>query len=571
MKRSQELSSRLACLLFVGLLASCVAADDPDLTTGVDDAELQLSGAAFDHGTIALTTEGLIRGVVTETAREFRGIPYATPPVGDRRWRPPQRPARRAGVLDATQFANHCPQNAGTFGRASDTEDCLFLNVFAPRGRGTDRARFGLRPVMVWIHGGGLTAGESGVFDAARLVGQGDVVVVTINYRLGVLGFLAHPALTAESADQASGNYGLMDQQEALRWVRRNILLFGGDPSRVTIFGESAGGLSVHAHLVSPSAHGLFHRAIVQSGAYQLTQPSLASGELAGAAFASGAGCADQSASCLRALSVAQVLATQTAVSRGTTAVVDGKLLPRSMTAAFATGQFNRVPVIEGSNRDESRLFVGINELLSGPLPAAAYPAAVQATLGIPAAAVPPILAQYPLTAYPSPGLALSAVATDVTFACSARFAAQQLSRFVPTFAYEFNDARAPQPILPPVSFPYGSYHGAEIQYLFSIPQIVPTPPLDADQQQLSAAMIEAWATFARTGRPSASGAPWPRFQAEGDTLLSLVPPQPRPESGFAAFHKCAFWDALRAVPEPRRPTPSGGSTAIATMTASRR
>jgi para-nitrobenzyl esterase len=229
--------------------------------------------------------------------------------------------------------------------------------------------------------------------------------------------------------------------------------------------------------------------------------------------------------------------------------VVDGKLLPRSVAAAFSTGQFHRVPVIEGSNRDESRIFVAISELVSGPLPAAAYPAAVQATLGIPAASVPLFVAQYPLAAYPSPGLALAALATDATFACNARFAAQQLSRFVPTFAYEFNDARAPQPILPPVSFPYGAYHGAEIQYLFSIPVVVPTPPLDAGQQQLSAAMIDYWTTFARTGQPSSIGAPrWPRFQTDRDTLQSLVPPLPRPEAGFAAYHKCAFWDALRAL-----------------------
>jgi para-nitrobenzyl esterase len=536
-------SSGFAGLLLVGTLTSCVATDDLDPAPASEHAVSERAGAASDRDAIALTTEGFVRGIVTDTTREFRGIPYAAAPVGDLRWRPPQRRARWTTTLDATQFANHCPQSAGVFGRASDTEDCLFLNVFVPRARA-----HGLRPVMVWIHGGGLVTGESDDYDAARLAAQGNVVVVTINYRLGALGFLAHPALTTESADHASGNYGLMDQQEALRWVRRNIFLLGGDPFRVTIFGESAGGLSVHAQLASPAAHGLFQRAIVQSGAYQLTQPSLAAAEAAGTAFAAGAGCADPSAACLRAVAVAQLLATQAAGLGAATPVIDGKVLTQSIAAAFATGQFNRVPVVEGSNRDESRIFVALAELVNGPLPADAYPAAVQATLGIPAAVVPLVIAQYPLAAFPSPALALSALATDATFACNARFAAQQLSKFVPTFAYEFNDPRAPQPLLPPVSFPYGAYHGAEILYLFTVPAVVPTPPFDAAQQRLSDTMIDYWATFARTGQPSSFRTPlWARFQTDRDAVQALVPTLPRPDDGFAVDHECAFWDRLRS------------------------
>jgi para-nitrobenzyl esterase len=547
MEQDRTRGSGLAGLLLVGVLASCVATDDLDPALSSELEQSAQTDAAGDRDTVALTTDGFVRGIVTDTTREFRGIPYAAPPVGELRWRPPQRHARWTTVLDATQFANHCPQSAGPFGRASDTEDCLFLNVFVPRSRDADRPALGLRPVMVWIHGGGLVTGESDDYGAARLAAQGNVVVVTINYRLGALGFLAHPALTAESADQASGNYGLMDQQEALRWVRRNIFLLGGDPFRVTIFGESAGGLSVHAQLASPAARGLFQRAIVQSGAYQLTQPSLAVAEAAGAAFGSGAGCSVASAACLRALSVAQVLATQAAGLGAATPVIDGRVLTQSVATAFATGQFNRVPVIEGSNRDESRIFVAVNELVNGPLVAAAYPAAVQAALGVPASAVPLFTAQYPLAAFPSPALALSALATDATFACNARFAAQQLSKFVPTFAYEFNDPRAPQPLLPPVSFPYGAYHGAEILYLFTVPAVVPTPPFDAAQQRLSDTMIDYWATFARTGQPSSFRTPlWARFQTERDAVQALVPALPRPDDGFAVDHKCAFWDGLR-------------------------
>jgi len=551
MDRHRETFSTCARLLLIGLLASCGSLDDADTGSAdpgdaVADAIADAADAARhdDHAAIAVTLQGLVRGTETATTRVFRGIPYAAAPVGDRRWKPPQPPARWRGIRDATQFANHCPQIAGPFGQGSDTEDCLFLNVFTPDARHGHGHDVGRHPVMVWIHGGALVTGESNDYDATRLVEQGDVVVVTINYRLGALGFLAHAALTAESPDHASGNFGLMDQQEALRWVRRNIAFFGGDPSRVTIFGESAGGLSVHSQLVSPGSAGLFHRAIVESGAYQLTQPSLPTGEAAGAAFAAAAGCADQTAACLRALPVAQVLARQA----GATPVIDGKVLTQSVGAAFTGGQFNRVPIMEGANHDEWRLFVALTELQTGvPLPAAAYPAAIQATIGVPAALVPLFVAQYPLASFASPSLALSALGTDGIFDCNARFVAQKTSQFVPTFAYEFADPAAPQRLLPPVSFPYAAAHASEIQYLFTSPTTVPSPDLDADQEKLSRAMISYWTTFARTGQPTSFTAPrWTRFQAATDTFQALVPPRPQPETGFAADHHCAFWDSLR-------------------------
>jgi len=552
----QQPSVFLPCahLLAAGLLAGCVATADP---ATADEAVR----AGDHHAPLVVTDRGAVRGVATATTRAFRGIPYAAPPVGALRWAPPQPAARWHGVLDASQFASHCPQTQSSFGRPSDTEDCLYLNVVAPaRHHGDrdddrddhDRARHGhgghgLAPVMVWIHGGALVTGESDDYDPTRMVEQGDVVVVTINYRLGALGFLAHPAFTAESADHASGNYGLLDQQAALGWIQRNIERFGGDPTRVTIFGESAGGLSVHSQLASPRAHDLFHGAIVESGAYQLAQPSLATGEAAGAAFAAGAGCADQSAACLRGLTVAQVLATQATGLGTATPVIDGKVLTQSVAAAFATGQFNRVPVIEGSNHDEFRLFVAGSELTSGPLPAVAYPAAIQGALGVPAGLVPVLVAQYPLTSFASPGLALATLGTDAIFACNARFAAQQLSRFVPTFSYEFNDPSAPQPLLPPVSFPYGAYHGAEIEYLFTVPAVVPVAPFDAAQQALSTAMIDYWTSFAHTGHPGTRATPaWAPYQATLDTTQGLVPAVPRSEAGFAVDHRCAFWDAAR-------------------------
>jgi para-nitrobenzyl esterase len=530
-----------ACAGWLLVLASCGAENEPP--TGVGD-ELALNGGAGSTA-FALTDEGLVRGFKTATTREFLGIPYAAAPVGDLRWRPPRAHAHWRTPLDATQFGDHCSQVASPFGLASATEDCLFLNVFTPRHT---QGRAGLHPVMVWLHGGALIVGESDDYDPTKLIEGGDVIVVTINYRLGALGFLAHPALTAESPDHASGNYGLMDQQAALAWVQRNILFFGGDPSRVTIFGESAGGLSVHAQLASPLATHLYSRAIVESGAYQLTQPTLAAGEAAGTAFATRAGCPDQSAACLRALPVATILANQGNGAGAASPVIDGKVLTQSVQSAFAGGTFHRVPIIEGANHDEWRLFVALtNELVSGPVTAAGYPAAIQGTLGIPAALVPLFVTEYPLSDYPSPGLALAALGTDGIFTCNARHVEQLVSQFVPTFAYEFNDENAPELFLPPVSFSYGAAHASEIQYLFDLRATVPAPPLDADQERLSQAMISYWTTFARTGQPSSPAEPaWPSYSAASDDMLSLVPPEPGVETSFAAAHKCAFWDALR-------------------------
>ena len=333
--------------------------------------------AAAPGSPIVATDKGPIRGLAIDGMEVFRGIPYAAPPVGDLRWRPPQDRAPWDGVLNATQFANHCPQNPSPYGIASLTEDCLYLNVFTPSK--TNEGRPHLLPVMVWIHGGGLFLGESDGYDASPLVGEG-VVVVTINYRLGTLGVLAHPALSAESSYGGSGNWGLMDQQAALRWVQRNIRAFGGDPENVTIFGESAGGYSVHAQLASPQAAGLFHKAIVESGAYSLTQSSLATAEAQGNAFASTVGCTD--AACLRALSVAAIL--QAGPRSTVFANIDGFVLTQSMLSAMTSGQFNQVPTIVGSNHDEWRLFIAQAEKATGtPLSASAYPGAI-AAIGIP-------------------------------------------------------------------------------------------------------------------------------------------------------------------------------------------
>jgi para-nitrobenzyl esterase len=494
---------------------------------------------------VVLSEQGPVIGTVTSSLRKFLGIPYATPPVGNLRWKPPQAHARWFAPIDTTKFGSHCPQDASFFGIASASEDCLFLNVFTPNHRPPDANALPshLHPVMVWIHGGGLIAGESDDYDPAKLVEQGDVIVVTINYRVGALGFLAHPALGAESADHASGNYGIMDQQLALAWVQRNIAAFGGDPQNVTIFGESAGGVSVLSHLTSPLAAGLFQRAIVQSGAYGLTLPALADAESQGSAFATNVGCSDQTAECLRSVPVETILANQGAFfGFPTNPNVDGKVLPQSLDTAFAAGQFHRLPLIQGTNHDEMRLLVALDELAAvHPLTRAEYRAQVLNTFGRQAGAQ--VLAQYPVSKFASPSLALGALETDSIFSCPARSVDQAISALVPTFVYEFNDTNAPEIYLPPVSFPYGAAHGSELPYLFKLPQGL---PLTIDQQELSDKMVRYWTQFARSGDPNSNSTlSWPPYNPAVEDLQSLLPPLPSVEAEFATDHKCDFWAKL--------------------------
>src|ERR1700722_5896485 len=494
-------------------------------------------GQPAGSGPVAGTANGAVRGLTVSSSDEFLGIPYAAPPVGALRGQPPQPAASWAGVRDATTFAPHCPQLASPFGQASTSEDCLYLNVFTPKAGGN-------HPVMVWIHGGALVTGESDDYAPAGLVADG-VTVVTINYRLGALGFLAHPALA--DANGQSGDYGLMDQQAALRWVQRNIASFGGDPHDVTVFGESAGGLSTLSQFASPQAKGLFERAIVESGSYNLTQTPLAGAEAPGRAFATKAGCASQTAACLRSLPVSTILANEDAA--GYTPNINSEVLPESLGTAFATGNFNHVPIINGTNRDEWRLFVALSELEGDPVTASNYQAMISSTLGVPSAAAAVIAAKYPLSAFPSPSVALGAVGTDAIFACPALAIDQSVSHFVPTFAYEFNDENAPENFLPPVSFPYGAAHASEIQYLMDLPTAAFPGTLSAQQEQLATTMKGYWTDFAKRGFPSSPGTPfWPRFSTLTQKMQSLVPPTPQTETDFANTHNCAFWAALAAA-----------------------
>jgi para-nitrobenzyl esterase len=500
---------------------------------------------------LVFTFSGPVRGSVTSAGvREFLGVPYAAPPVGNLRWRPPVPHAPWFAPLEATQFANHCPQPPSPFGIASVTEDCLFLNVFTPGSNDF----FHPRAVMVWIHGGALVSGESNDYDPTALVQDG-VIVVTLNYRLGALGFLAHSAFAGEKTDpdrdrdsdpNSAGDYGLMDQQLALRWVRDNIWFFGGDPLNVTLFGESAGGLSVFSQLSSPSSEGLFHKAIIESGAYALNTQTLAAAEAAGTAFAAAAGCSAQTAACLRALPVTTILTNEDFA--GYTPNIDGEFLPLSLNTALATGQFHHVPLIQGSNHDEWRLFTALDFDLNpaaGPIAdnEAAYETALATLVGL---AAPLVARQYPLASFPSADIAFATAGTDVVFACPALGADLSMSQFVPLSTYEFSDENAPQDFLPLLSFPYGAAHASELQYLFALPVTVPRPPLNAQQLQLSSAMQHYWTNFAKFGNPNGPGVPvWQEFNPGVGNFQSLIPPSTVQEIDFAASHQCAFWAAL--------------------------
>jgi para-nitrobenzyl esterase len=520
---------------------------------------LSLAGAAAAQSPPHVDIrQGPVEGFAAKGVQQFLGIPYAAPPVGDLRWRPPQPAASWTGVRQAKAFGPICAQvtTLGVFaGPANANEDCLTLNVFTPKLGASAKA-----PVIVWIHGGGNVDGASSDYDASRLASLGNTVVVTINYRLGLFGWLANPALDAEG--HPFGNYGLLDQQAALRWVKDNIAAFGGDPGAVTLGGQSAGSVDAEAQVASPLAAGLFQRAIFQSIVAD-GQP-LASAEKQGAAFAVAAGCGEgagpEVAACLRRLPAEQVMKLQGEESRNGPYVsflmADGQIVPAGgLFAAFRAGQYAHMPIMSGTVRDEQNFTAAITEYYSEPRHAftaqdvqdfvkASYPGDLSAK----------VLAEYKLDGYPTPQRARDAVGTD-SAVCPQLQLNWVIGLQVPVYAYEFADQTAPFyfPSLP--GFEPLAYHTADIQYLFPLWHGGPkgeAHPLNAQQQRLSDGLIRAWTNFARTGDPNGPGAPeWPRFTpAPGAQGLYLVQTLPQSvimtDRQFADEHHCAFWSAAR-------------------------
>jgi para-nitrobenzyl esterase len=441
---------------------------------------------------------GSLRGTRTDDLMIFKGIPYAAAPVGDRRWRAPAAAPAWQGTRDATGFGADCEHSRRDWeadrANAPMGEDCLFLNIWAPA-----KAVKAGAPVMFWIHGGSFTAGSASqsVYDGSKLAARG-VVIVTINYRLGRFGFFAHPALTAEAAGAATGNWGLMDQIAALQWVKRNIAAFGGDPKNVTIFGESAGGGAVNQLLVSPAMRGLFQRAIAQSGGGRDHPPTLAEAEAKGTAFATKAGVTGNDPAALRAIPVATVRGNmslfdpETATFSGPMA--DGKIVIGNLDAAFASGRAAPVPYLVGSNSDE---------IAFAP---AAMRAPLTAMMGIKLGKDQAGIR----AAYGTPAAYDHDVASDITFTEPARFAAGATAANG-SFLYRFD--YVPEAKRATVT---GAAHSTDVPFVFGTLETLDAPATDADRA-MSRAIGDYWTAFARTGRPGAKGlAAWPRFKTDG-------------------------------------------------------
>jgi len=494
-----------------------------------------------------VTSDGPVAGFHRDGVAQFRGIPYAAPPVGPLRWQPPQPHAKWTAVLDAVTFGDTCVQNQpGLFARPSLTENCLYLNIYTPDAFTTKPER---RPVMVWFYGGGLTAGESDDYDGTKLAKQGDTVVVTVNFRGGYLGYFALPALDAEGHD--FGNYGLMDQQLALKWVQRNIARFGGDPKRVTIFGQSGGGTAVMTNLVSPLSAGLFQRLINESGTH-ITAIPLAAAEARGQALAVKAGCGsvEDVMKCMRALTPLQILSL--GAPPASYFVLDGHLITGDPFDQFRSAKFNHVPIMTGLVEDEQSFF--LPEIAGGPPVPLTAPEFNDYVNTYGAANADAIHAAYPLSAFPSPSLAEVAVAQG-NKACIARQFDRWWSQFVPVYAYQFMDETAPS-YFPPVSYPTRAFHTSEIMYIFPLFRggQGTAHPLNAAQEHLSDQMVAYWTSFARTGNPNNPTAPrWGRYSAEKDNVIALIEPKPYMTYNYGSqtYHNgtmkndCTLWDPI--------------------------
>jgi para-nitrobenzyl esterase len=501
---------------------------------------------------------GLLQGVAASDSGDvvvFRGIPYAAPPLGDLRWRPPQPAKSWEGVRECAKFGTAAPQvispllNSfpGMSLGAKTSEDCLYLNVWTPARRSAEKL-----PVMVWVHGGGYTFGADSqpLYEGTNLSRRG-VVVVGMNYRLGALGFLAHPALSAESEKGVSGNYGLLDQIEALRWVQRNIAAFGGDPQRVTVFGESAGGNSVYSLLLSPLAKGLFQRAIPESGGTlnfaQLKKSAYgrASAEEQGVEFAKKCGVKDGPGqlAALRALPVDVLLNSVPGLEgsrminfRATgmrlAPIVDGYVMPDDPMTMFQQGTLNAVPLIVGANGNEGSMFTLVSKL---PADAEAFDAILERDFGSKFAATfkelyPPAQAKKSVTE----------LMGDFSFVDSPRFVARNYEHaHAPAYLYNFSHVASGA-----LGKMLGAHHGSEIAFVFDNLQLGKEhSPADLKVRD---AMIGYWMQFAATGNPNREGLPeWPAYNAADDRCLLVTD-----EIQTVPHFRQAKLDAIDAVME---------------------
>ena len=485
---------------------------------------------------MTVTDRGAVRGSAIDGVTNWKGIPFAAPPVGPLRFSAPKPHACWRGVRDASDFGAPCPQVDG--GIQIGSEDCLTLNVWTPTKRAAPR------PVMVFVHGGGHLNGSAAnevagvtLYDGTDVARTGDVVVVTVQYRIGALGWLADPALEPEGA---AGNYGLLDQIAALKWVQRNIAGFGGDPKRVLLFGESAGAVDTCLLVSSPTARGLFSRALIQSGACRADDRAAA--ERNAASFTQAAGCAGApaaAADCLRALPVSRVLVTNpgsvdlTSIGRPRYGpYVDGRVIPEDPLTRIEAGRANRVPMVVGSNADETAIFVRNVQTPED------YYAALQGIVG--AAGAARIVAEYPVDRYPNARAAMIAATSDAFFTCGAGriVRAAVAGQGKPVYRYIFTHTMEGGTLRS-----LGAFHGLELFFVFghlATTGYTPTPA----EAALSTAMIGYWSRFAETGDPNGKGAVvWPEATAGADGYLDLNVTIAAGDGVRTA--QCVFWDSL--------------------------
>ena len=475
-------------------------------------------GGAASAGPIVRIASGQIEGESLRDLNVFRGIPYAAPPTGPLRWRPPQAAASWTGVRPAQTFGPAClqPNRGDGLGGGVATrqsEDCLTLNVWAP-------ANARNLPVMVWIHGGAhrIGSGSFAVYDGANLARHG-VILVSINYRLGLLGWFAHPALTAEAGpNDPLGNYGLMDEIAALQWVRDNIAAFGGDPNNVTAFGESAGGADMLYLLANPHARGLFQRAIVESGGGLAQSQSLAVREQAGLAAARNLGLPDTATLAdLRARPAGDWVTAQGPLQGGLGfgPFMDGRLVTEAPWRAFLAGRAADVPLMIGSNSNEASVLAALGANMNAIQFAGDQLPAMRAAYGAPPLSDAELSRQ---------------AAGDAVFVAPARFVAAATASGAPSFLYHFDYV----PVVRRASTP-GAAHGSEIPFVFDSWDQLPMAArfLQPADRRMAARMSACWTSFARDGRPTCPNAPaWPAYTAAADPTM-VFGPETRVELGY--------------------------------------
>ena len=540
------------------LLFGCLASDVDDPPTATS-AVLGDPAAGRDGAQPRVVTRlGALRGQRVDQVDQFLGVPYAAPPVGDLRFRKPVPVAPWPGVLDATAKRPACSQLPSSDSIKVVNEDCLHVNIYRPAGT-RDRDRL---PVLFHIHGGGFTGGTANNHDGGKIAVTDDMVVVMVEYRLNAFGFLALPELSAEAGAAgraaSSGNFGVFDQQMALRWVHDHITAFGGDPDNVTISGQSAGGWSVCDHLAAPGSGGLFHRAIVMSG--DCTAIPLAQAEASGARFAADRlGCGDPATrlACLRGITAEAILdatSGQSGLMSQANFSATGDLFPASPRDLIAAGRFHRVPVMTGTTHDE---FGFIGYLVAGTslTDQASFDAFVDRSFPDRA---PAIEAAYHVADFASPAAAAVALYADGApvipiGGCAQRRLSRLFAAHTDTFWYEFNDRTMPIQLnlatgLPTLTPPAGvqlAYHAGDLKYTVGFDTIV---PLNTQQLALSNEIIRYWGSFAHTGNPAVRGqARWPRYAigpSGREVSFELPRSVTRTDQSYADEHHCEVWDA---------------------------